>query len=442
MGSSGAANRQQTSEDEAGLVDELGVERWERMRDRRTLAVLVLLAWAVYLATATYSSYQVNDNRAVNISAWSLGTRGTLALPDHFEGAHAWLVEGKDGNVYSNRFPGPILWAAPFHAAGERVMQRGEPDHPVFLNFAPGGVAAATVTALAVGASFLVFRRLADRRLAVGASLVLAFGTGVWSVSADAMWAHGLTHLTLILGVLAAADGRNVRAGAAFAASVLARPHTAVVAAVVGLWSGWRSRRVRPVVVIGVVSGLGVVALAIYSQALFGTWQPIAGYRSTAITAAATTGPLLFLERAVLTLGHPARGVLIYTPFLLVFAPFLHHGWRASPWWVRAAALGGCLYLVVQLLVNTWTGGSGFFGSRLTLETLVLAAPLLLRTWQVSVRHDERWKGAAVGLMLVAALTHAVGATVRSVHPESREEWTQAIEEFCAENPEVDGCQD
>jgi hypothetical protein len=417
------------------------VTRWEQHRDRRTLWLLVLFAWTIYLATATYSSYQVNDNRAVNISAWSLGTRGTLALPNHFEGAHPWLVEGKDGSVYSNRFPGPILWATPFHAVGELLMQREEPDHPVFLSFAPGGFAAATVTALAVGASFLVFRRLADRKLAVGASLVLAFGTGVWSVSADAMWTHGITHLTLILGVLAAADGRNVRAGAAFAASVLTRPHTAVVAAVLGLWSGWRSRRLRPVIVIGVVSGLGAVALAAYSQALFGTWQPIAGYRSNAITAAATTGPLLFLQRAVLTLGHPARGVLIYTPFLLVLVPFAHHGWRASPWWVRAAAVGGSLYLVVQLLVNTWTGGSGFFGSRLTIETLVLTSPLLLRTWQVSVRHDERWKGAAVGLMVVAVVTHAVGATVRSIHPENREEWRRAIEEFCAENPEVDGCQ-
>jgi hypothetical protein len=91
--------------------------------------------------------------------------------------------------------------------------------------------------------------------------------------------------------------------------------------------------------------------------------------------------------------------------------------------------------------VNTWTGGSGYFGSRLTIETLVLAAPLLLRTWQVSVRHDERLKGAALGLMVVAVLMHTMGATVRSIHPENREQWRQAIEEFCTENADLDGCQ-
>jgi hypothetical protein len=422
--------------------EDIPVEPWVRARDRRTLALLVLLVWVVYLLTATYSTFQVNDNRAVNISAWSLGTRGTLALPDHFEGGNRWIVQGKDGNLYTNRFPGPILWATPFHYVGELVLQRGEPDHAVFISFVPGGVAAATVTALAVGGSFLAFRRLADRKLAVIATMVLAFGTGVWSVSADAMWTHGLTHLTLILGVLAAADGRHVRSGLAFAASIISRPQTAVVVAVMGVWLAWRTKTLRPMFVIGLVSGLGVLALAIYSQLLFGTWQPIAGYRSTAITAAATTGPLLFVERALMTLGHPVRGVLIYTPFLLVLIPFVQHGWRTSPGWVRASAAGGLLYLVTQLLVNTWTGGGGFFGSRLTLETLVLSAPLLLRTWQTWIRHDERLKGAAVGLMVVAVFTHAMGATVRSVHPENREIWRQELQRFCAENTELEGCQE
>jgi hypothetical protein len=426
---------------EAGLVERtIDVPPWDRLRDRRTLAWLVLIMWCVYLATATYDVVQVNDNRAVNISAWSLGTRGSLALPDHFEGDNLWIVEGADGRLYTNRFPGPILWAAPFHAVGELVIRRGVPDHALFISHVPGGVAAATVTALAVGASFLVFRRLADRRLAVAASVVLGLGTGVWSVSADSMWTHGLTHLFLVLGVLAAADGRNARSGLAFAASIISRPQTAVVAAITGVWAGWHARSVRPTVSIGAMSGVGAVLMVAYSRVLFGTWQPIAGYRSTVISDVATTGFAEMATRVLFTMAHPLRGVFIYTPFLLVMLPFVRHGWRVSPWWVRASAISGVGYLVVQLRANSWDGGGAYFGSRLTLEALVLLSPLLLRTWQSCIRYEEKLKGAAVGLMIVAMATHLMGATFRTVHPVDRHEWLRYLDELCEEDPDLDGC--
>jgi hypothetical protein len=414
---------------------------WDRARDRRTAALLFLFVWVIYLATATYDSFQVNDNRAVNISAWSLGTRGTLELPAHFEGSNRWVVEGRDGALYTNRFPGAVLWATPFHAVGEMFIQRGVPDHGVFISHAPGGVAAATVTALAVLVSYLVFRRLADRKLALASAVVLAFGTGVWSVSADAMWTHGLTHLTLMLGLLAASEGRNVRSGLAFAAAILTRPHTAAVAAVVGLWAGRHTRGLRPIVTIGLLSVFGAALVSAYSRVIFGTWQPIAGYRSSAIADVATSSWAEMGEKLIATMAHPVRGVFIFTPFLLLLIPFVRRGWRASPWWVRSSAIGGLLYLTLQLRVNPWAGGGGYFGSRLTLETLVLSAPLLLRTWQSTVRHNERLKGAAVGLMTVAIGIHAVGATIRSIDPDARTQWQTELAQLCVAEPDLDGCQ-
>ena len=402
--------------------------------------MLILVALLVYLLTATYDPFQANDNRAVNLSAWALGTQGTLELPPEWEGGNRWIVEGRDGALYTNRFPGAILWASPFHAVGEMVVRRGAPDHPVFLNYAPGGVAAATVTALAVGMSFLVFRRLASRSLAAAATGVLAFGTATWSISADSMWTHGLTQLTLLLGVLATADGRHVRAGLGFAAAVLARPHTAVIPATVGIWSSARSRRWRPMIVIGLVSVLGLLSMSVYSFSLFGTWAPVAGYGATGPGLRSAGDILTLLERIAFMVAHPLRGVLVYTPFLLILLPFVRHGWRASPWWVRSAAVGGVLYLVVQVWGDSWAGGGGFFGSRLTIETLTLLGPLLLRTWQVSVSRSARLKGACVGLVFAAVLTHALGATVMSVHPDSAQEWRRELDRFCIENPEIAGC--
>lgn len=416
------------------------VPAWDRRRDRRALWMLVAVALLVYLATATYGFFQVNDNRAVNISAWALGTQLNFELPEEWEGDNRWIVEGRGGALYSNRFPGAIVWAAPFHAVGELLLDRGQPGHPAFLNYAPGGVATATATALAVGMSFLVFRRLAGRRLAVVSSLVLAFGTGTWSVSADAMWTHGLTQLTLLVGLLAAVDGRHVRSGLGFAAAVFTRPHTAFVAATVGIWRSVDTRRWRPMIVIGLVSLLGVVAMALYSNALFGTWMPVAGYDTSRPAGVATTGLGTTLVNIARTLGDPARGVLVYTPFLIVLLPFVSFGWRGSPPWVRSAAVAGLLYLVVQMRVNAWHGGGSFFGSRLTLETLTLLSPLLLRTWQNRLQGSERLKGVTGGLIVVTVLIHAVGATVWSMHPAAVDRWQQELDRYCEEEPDLEGC--
>jgi len=416
-------------------------EAWDRRRDRRALVLLFLVAWTIYLATATYDSFQINDNRAVNLSAWNLGVRGTFELPPEWAGGNRWIVEGSDGGLYTNRFPGAILWAAPFHGVSDLLVGEGTPDHPISVNYAPGGVAAATAAALAVGVTFLVLRRLADRRLAVLATAALAFGTAVWAVNADAMWTHSVTTLALMLGVLGTASHRYAGGGLALAGSVLTRPHTAVVPAVMGIWASVHHRRWRPVLVVGVTSFLGVILMALYSQWLFDTWVPVAGYSTSRAAGVVTTSSSDTLERILNTLAHPARGVMIYTPALLVLVPFVRHGWRASPAWVRSAAIGGALYLVVQLRVNTWTGGSGYFGSRLTIETIVLLTPLLLRTWQTVIVKSERLKGACVGLLVVGVLVHGYGA-LYPVPAENREAWQAEMDRFCREVRQVSACED
>jgi hypothetical protein len=254
------------------------------------------------------------------------------------------------------------------------------------------------------------------------------------------MWTHGLTHLTLALGLLAAADGRNVRSGLCFAAAILTRPQTAVIPAVIGIWSGLTSRHFRPVAVIGAVSFIGVVALSYFSYRHFGTYLPVAGYAESKVAAVATTSFAQSGERFFFTLFHPLRGVLIFTPFLFILLPFVLTGWRVSPWWVRASAVGGVAYLIVQLRSNTWHGGGSYFGSRLTLETLILCAPLLLRTWQSRIEGSQRLRVACVGLVVVAGVLHGLGATVLTMHPTAVEAWREGLIDRCQEQPSIDAC--
>lgn len=418
----------------------IGAPPWDHRRDRRAALLLFLVVWVVYLATASYTVSQVTDNRSMTLMAWSLGTRGTIDLPQEWRGDVPWEVDGVDGSLHTNRFPGAWLWAAPFHAAAELLLDRGTPPHPVLLNYAPSGVAAATASALAIVASFLVFRRLADRRLALSAAGVLAFATGVWSVSADAMWTHSVTHLMIMLGLISAASRHNAISGLAFACSILARPQTAIVPAVVGLWRGLSARSLRPVLVIGLTSAVGVASMAAYSKVVFGTWLPVAGYDPGPVESVASIAWTDFFRRLAGGFADPERGILVYTPFVLVLLPFVRRGWLVSEWWVRAAAVSGLAYYVVQMRANHFSGGDDFFGSRLGIEMLVLSAPLLLRTWQAYVDGDAFWRRITIGLIAVSFVLHAAGASALSTSRPAAALWEERIAEACDEFPEHLGC--
>jgi hypothetical protein len=415
---------------------------WSRRHDGRAVLALFLVALTLYLLTASYTINQVNDTQATALSAWSVGTRWTFALPAQWpEEVVYWARPGVDGRTYTDRFPGPILWAAPFYSVTELVVPRGTPAHPYLANFAPAGVAAAFAAAGAVCVAFLLFRRSVGRRLALLAAASLAFTTGMWSVASGAMWTHGVGSLFLLLGVLGTSTKRYGWAGAAFGFAILCRPQYAVIPAVIGLWEALRHRDLAPVLKIGALSGLGLGAMSVYSRIIFGTWLPVAGYETFKVGAVATRSPSAFAENVVLALVHPLRGILLYTPILLLLLPGLDRGWKAAAPWVRSSAIAGLIYAVVQLRANSWTGGADFFGNRLLLETLVLASPLLVLTAQrylLPAKHAIRVVAASV--LVISAAFHALGATVIPTGfygADGVTMWQDQIAEFCREEPDL-----
>lgn len=436
-----ARARQRWAESGDDPAPELAPEPWDRRLDRRASSLVFIVCLVVYLATATYTVAQINDARAATQSAYVLATSGSLALPETWRGEADWEVEGIDGRSYTNRFPLMAVYAAPFHLVADLASTAERPEHPHLISYAPSGIAAAIAAAAGVTVSFLLFRRLASRRLALAATAALAFGTGVWAVSADSLWPHSLTHLLLALGVLATADVRSAWSGLAFGASLLARPHLAVVPAVIGSWHALRKRSIQTLLLTGSLSALGLAAVVGYSRVLFGTWLPIAGYNTYAVDNVTGVSLAEYGERLFLALVDPVRGWLIYLPVLIVLLPFAVRGWRVSPWWVRAAAIAGVAYLLIQLRANVHHGGAQFFGPRLTIETTVLLAPLLLRTYQAH-HQGRRWLAPAVHVLIAVGIVfHALGATVwRHPFVDLDASWNERIEELCTEEGYAAGC--
>ena len=416
---SGVASSSETS---------LEPQPWER-RDWRVVGLLFVAVLAIYLATATYTIAQTNDARSAAVAAWNVAHRGELALPDWGgEDRNYWAVEGRDGRIYSNRFPGVIAWGVPFYLAQRAVFGADDPGHPFLVDFRPAGVAAATAAALGVVMAYAVGRRLADRREAFAFALVLGFATPFWSVAADALWPHAITSLMLLITVWSSSV-RPVR-GWALAGStaygIFTRPHLAVVHGVMGLWALTR-RRWRTSTVLAAGGVVGVAATSLYTRLVFGSWVPAAGYDQTAVGQALSRSWTETARGVWLAGGSLDRGVFIWTPFLILLMPFLARGWRSAPDWARIAAVAGLPYLLLQLHINPWLGGVGYFAYRVPIETLVLAAPLLLRTWQVSLRQERILRTVFLLMICASVAVHAYGAS-GAYDREGEAEWRQIVD--------------
>ena len=386
---------------------------WDR-RDRRVAVLLFLLVLVVYLATATYTNAQTNDSRSAAIAAWSITHRGELALPDwRAEDANYWRVTGQDGRDYSNRFPGVIAWGVPFYAAHRLVAGAGEvPPHPYLVNLAPAGVAAATAAALAIVVAYALGRRLAERRVAVNFALVIGLATPFWSVAATALWPHAITSLMLLVTMLSLSLPRpqGLALAGSVAYAIVTRPHLAAAHGVLGLWTVW-TRRWRTSAVLAAGGVAGIAALSLYTRLVFGTWIPAAGYDKETAAERALSIPWLETAKGVLlTGGSPERGVFVWTPFLILLVLFLVRGWRSAPDWARISAVAGIPYMFLQLRINPWDGGEGYGAYRVPIEMLVLAAPLLLATWQAAISPSRIRRRLFAAVVVVAIAMHAYGA--------------------------------
>jgi hypothetical protein len=369
-------------------------------------AILGLLAFLLFLATASFAARQVNDAASALTSAWSLGQHGTFDM-SLSPSPKPWSVH-VGSHVYSDRMPGVIAWAVPFYALLGRAAA------PTMF---PAGVAVATAAALVVALSYILFRRLTGPRTALGSTILLALGTSTWSVSADALFPHGPDQVWLLALMIALSSRRWWLAGCAAALLVVTRPTAAVAVAAAGLWCSWKERRAAPALRIGVVSVLGFVFLLAYNRVLFSNWALYAGSYTSLEKNLIGKGssysprdPVELLTNVAGFLVSPSRGLLVLSPFLLLLIPGLRTSWQAAPTWVQASALAAASYTVVQLLGNNFGGGYGFYGYRYAIEPLTLASPLLLLSWQLWTSLTALRRRMFAALAAFSVFQYAAGA--------------------------------
>lgn len=377
---------------------------------------LILFTFFLVLFSSTISwGLRVNiDSISSAATAWNLAQNGTLDFAEIGMEDIYWGVEVEDGSVYTNRFPGNWLPAVPAYLIAPGidgdVGERNEvPIWPSSLT------AAALVAAAAVVLNELLREDFAPRK-ALAITFVAACGTSVWTVAADALWTHSSGVLVLAAAMLSMRRGRYWFAGAWLGYAMTIRPTHAFTALGIGVALAIGQREWRRLAQIGIPSGVGLAALSVYSQVLFGTWLPTAGYTSRRVGSIlgldpGLTGAFTWSDQILGTFFNPYHGVLIYSPFLALCFLFLVPGWRRSSIWARAALVGGLLYWAAQLRGNNYIGGYNFFGYRFPIEPLWLGTIVFAHAWFVAV---QRGWGRIIGIVLltVSLTINTLGAVL------------------------------
>lgn len=404
-------------------------ERLGHMGQRAIFLVVAGPIFVIYLVTATWSHPMVNDAYTNSVTAWNLGTKGSVLLEEHavledYRGVFAWIVPAGD-SVVSQYPPGTSLLAAPLYAVWPEDAKpiTYQPDHipervrkvdqePLTFLFppvAPAAITAALTTAVAIGFLALTFVRLGgSAAMSVGAAYLAGLGTSAWAVASDQLWQHGPAMAWLALALLLS-DRHLVGSGFAFGAAILTRPPLALIAAASGALRTIRARSLRPALLVGAGSFIGLVGFLTYNWWAFGEFSVSAGYGTGFQDNVASGVGIDYLRNLFLAAFSVRYGLLVWSPFLLVLLPGLKYGWRAAPDWARGASLGGILYLLVQYKANRASGGD-FLGYRYPLEALTAAAPVLFLSYKEHLAKRPQLQRAfvwaavvSIGMQLLAA---------------------------------------
>jgi hypothetical protein len=295
-----------------------------------------------------------------------------------------------DGHAYSNKAPGLALAAIPVYAALRLAMpppEAGTGDAIFRL------LRLLTVSAVCLLGLARFARRLASGPNEAAAALVAcaaAFGTG-YLFFARSFFSHAWSAALLFLSWELLRDAasartprgeaaRRVAAGLLAGWAVISEYNVLPVAALLGLRAA-ADRRFRSVVPFAAGAALALAALGAYDSVCFGSpWvlssarEAYPAYSRLAERGFFGIGPPDPAVAAAYLL-HPARGVLLFSPFLLWTLPGLLLWWRSGKQRADCALAAGAtaLYFVAMAGYPNWHGGWSL-GSRYLLPVLFFAS--------------------------------------------------------------------
>jgi hypothetical protein len=386
----------------------------EAQPTRRSIVLAALgIFWGCLLV------YHVNgrphagfDTVGAPYTAWAMVRHGSLDLHNYRELERfvgPTIFAQPDGRWVSFRPPGVALAVVPFVAP--LAAFREEPVGITAMHHL-GKLAAAAHVAGAAVLFFLMCRRLVPAA-AWPATILFALGTSLYSVASQASWQHGPTTFWLTLALYLLTDftkelgvKRGLFVGLALGMAVLTRPPAAFFLAATG-GAFLCQRRWRGALGLALGAAPLLAAYCAFNFHYFG--DPFRGGYARDNWEMPTP---LWLGAGGLLVA-PSRGVLVYSPALLLLPWGLRRLFAKDEWsradnrlmllsWLGASAAT----LLLFAKWYDWRGG-WCYGPRFLCETMPVCCLLFAYAYAgLSVR----WlRGVAAALVALSVYVHAVG---------------------------------
>jgi hypothetical protein len=368
------------------------------------------------------------DTQPTKFAARELLLRGTLTL-NHVVGvtpeyASRWgFILAADGNYRSIYSPVPSLMAAaiawPFWATG--LVDVRAPLAPGLMAV----VAASVLVALAVTFAFLHARQRLPRGRAALLAAGLGLGTGFWSTASQTLWQTETAVFGLAMAVLAFAEP-GARIGGRGAAAIglglglmgATRPQLAPIVAILlaGTWA--RADRRHAAIATALIAGFVACACAANLR-WFGHPLGALPLLQEVNSQVHRTGAsfALQIEGFAGLLISPSRGLLVFSPVVLVAAAGMRRswaeGWRSAPRWCLLAVVG---QFALYGSYAVWWGGHTY-GPRYLIDVLPVAVPL------AAVAMAQPDHGRTARLMTAAALAWSIAVAATGAFCYPHDQW-------------------
>jgi len=344
------------------------------------------------------------------------------------------LGPGPDGQVLAHRSPGVVLAAIP----GYVLAHTG--DAVSAFTLVPTAITAALLAAISVTLLFLTLTRRTSPTTAVLGTLAFALATPMWVINGSGLWTHNLTVLGICGMAWAAERERWIVVGLFATVAIWGRVHTVLIVAILGVGLAWSHRDKVIALKVAIVSIVGTLAASLWTHWLYGSWFPSGGYTAGTYTSMTLDrhGEGLIHYSLVNQLGlwvSPGRGLLVWTPIIVVLTAAVIRNWRDLPPWSQWLAIGGFAYTLVQGELNGFSGGNHFYGYRLPLELLTCLAPALILSVRRAGGMAKRLLAPVLSLQFAVM---ALGALSGGAGLDEKRAWTDNVFwQVCREAPGV-----
>ncbi|MEO8505109.1 MAG: hypothetical protein ABI609_14510 [Acidobacteriota bacterium] len=349
-------------------------------RDVRASVLLALLCLLIY--NSNLRGIGAGDTLPARYQPFAIWQHGSLLL-DRLRDAVSegalrpfWIVPGRNGHSIS-LYPVvvPLVVAPLYLPAVGYLHWRGWTEWRLqHVAIVMEKLTASLLAALAAGLFYVLLRRRAPPVDAAILTLVFALGTNTWMIGSQALWQHGLAELLLVGALLLLTGGcttaRALVAGAVLGLIACNRPPDVLLAAPLALYgTHWAGRKAWW---IAAGAALPLSLVLVYNLAVAGNL--LGGY---GIPGRGDFFRFGLLAGVAGMLFSPARGLLVFSPFLFLVPAAIRHGWRDRG--ARALTLAIGLGALAQLLFYAkadWRGGYSW-GPRWLTDVLPLLVWLL-----------------------------------------------------------------